>query len=271
MRPHDAALAVRLLDQAIALQPTAARYVARGGAKLMLHDLSGAEGDTKSALERDGNLAEAHALECWVDLQREAVADARRACDAALTRDGSSRNALSGAIAGAQRARAWDDVVRYVDRALAIERVPMLYEVRSRANVWLGRDEEAVADARKGLVLDPSNMALHNDLAWTLRSLGRIDEALPEADRAVVLAPDEEPPHGTRCWVRLDAGDRTGALEDCARANVLRPSCHVEAGMLAFLHGDMAAARTEWAIAVGAGDVVARELEPWRSRANATP
>jgi tetratricopeptide (TPR) repeat protein len=114
---------------------------------------------------------------------------------------------LVEALAGAER---YEDALREVDVALAAgsEAGWTQWFLRLRALVLenLGRYDEALADAKRALALDPECDNAHYLCAVTLQSLGRVDDARAGAARAIALDPENPTYRRTlgRMWVDDD-------------------------------------------------------------------
>ncbi|MCM2303975.1 MAG: tetratricopeptide repeat protein [Elusimicrobia bacterium] len=84
---------------------------------------------------------------------------------------------------------------RYFDRCLV--RFPSnaaLYSDRGVSRYLAGRQDEAMADFRKAVALDPGHLAARMNILSMLSGQGRFAEALAEADAAVAAAKDRESP-----------------------------------------------------------------------------
>ncbi|MFN3653620.1 MAG: DUF3856 domain-containing protein [Armatimonadota bacterium] len=140
------------------------------------------EPDHLEALTLAGDLA----LLEWDDIDCPEIRDAKTGCAIALS---------------------------YYERALAIEpRHADPWAGKALALVWLGRFEEALAAAEKGLEVLPLRLgdlespevyqnvaeSLYSDRAQALRGLGRWDEALATLDEGLRLYPDSRLLRGYR-------------------------------------------------------------------------
>jgi Flp pilus assembly protein TadD len=85
-----------------------------------------------------------------------------------------------------------DEAHGHFVRSLAIKET-------ERAHSWMGlvlasqgRPEEAIAEYRAGLALDPGSIETHTNLGIALAMQGRLAEALPHFERACELDPSDE-------------------------------------------------------------------------------
>jgi len=85
-----------------------------------------------------------------------------------------------------------DEARGHLVRSLAIKET-------ERAHSWMGlilagqgRPEEAIAEYRAGLALDPGSIETHTNLGIALATQGRLAEALPHFERACELDPSDE-------------------------------------------------------------------------------
>jgi tetratricopeptide (TPR) repeat protein len=144
---------------------------------------------------------------------------------AVLERDPGDAEALQRLVesliaSGALRA----DVLPYLDRWCDLRRDdPRPFLLRMDALAALGRNDEALADARRVIELRPGQSGAHWTAARLLRDAGRYDEAdvecaaLPATDWPLfeVLA--------LRTQIRLEKGDLGGASETLAELFAERP------------------------------------------------
>ena len=84
-----------------------------------------------------------------------------------------------------------------------------------------GRTDEAMAEFRRAIALDPQFGAAHNNLGTALQTLGKTDEAMAEFRRAIALDPQFGAAHNN-----LGAALQTQGKTDEAIAEFLVPPSH---------------------------------------------
>lgn len=103
------------------------------------------------------------------------------------------------------------------DCSAAIERNPFVtdcYQVRGMTRMRLGMFDEAIADYRKALSLDPENQGLWHNLALCYGHTERLDAAVGVLDTLHHIAPSYTPALNIRAQVHIQQGDTTAAYED---------------------------------------------------------
>lgn len=78
----------------------------------------------------------------------------------------------------------------------------------------VGRNEEAIAEAKEARELDPTNRATNFQMAWTLIGARRYDEAIAESQQVVKTHPD------ANFWIgmaHVGKGMNEQAIEDCEK------------------------------------------------------
>ena len=102
------------------------------------------------------------------------------------------------------------------DCSSSISRNPFVvnsYQVRGLALVYQERFEDAIADFRRGLKLDPENRSLRHNLILCLARLDRTEDALAAADTLLAQSTKYTPAMAMRSDILWEKGDSTGALE----------------------------------------------------------
>lgn len=133
---------------------------------------------------------------------------AMAAAEHARALDSRSGEALA-ALGRAQFLFDWDfagaekNILRAVE--LSPEHMPA-YQVLAWLRSAQGRNEEAVAAARRALQLDPVNVARYTELSWVLSLGGQFDAALEELDRALRLNPRHFECYMMKGWTHELAG-----------------------------------------------------------------
>jgi TolB-like protein/Tfp pilus assembly protein PilF len=85
---------------------------------------------------------------------------------------------------------------------------------RAYINRRKGNLEEAIADMRKALDLDPLSSLRHFGLAQTLGMNRRFEEAMPYYDRAIELSPDDYTLHAARAHTAVEIDHRSKAMRE---------------------------------------------------------
>lgn len=112
------------------------------------------------------------------------------------------------------------------------------------------RHEEAVAEARAGLLADPKDPFCRGLLALSLSRLGRHQQAIEAAREAVEHAPDFDYPYFVLARVLTEQSQLREAREAIATAIKLNPEDAANFGMLARIEFE----RNEWAATIAAAD-----------------
>jgi tetratricopeptide (TPR) repeat protein len=95
---------------------------------------------------------------------------------------------------------------------------------RAQVLTGLGRLEEALADYRAVIEVDPNYPEYHFDLANLLRRLGRLDEALAEYDTTIELGPPFPECYYNRADLHVSRGELDEAIADYTYVIHLDPS-----------------------------------------------
>ena len=106
---------------------------------------------------------------------------------------------------------------------------PKIYYDRSLAWRSLNRLEEATADLKKALEMNPGFLLAHYELPRVLATHGHIEEAAKAAKRAIEVARGDSPTSEARCWgvlarVELARNGFTPALGALRKASELYPT-----------------------------------------------
>ena len=102
------------------------------------------------------------------------------------------------------------------DCSNAIDRNPFVinaYQVRGLSRVYQGRYEDAMADFREGLRLEPGNNSMRHNLILCLMRLNKSEEAIMATDTLIASSPKYAPAMVMRSDLLWEMGDSTGALE----------------------------------------------------------
>jgi tetratricopeptide (TPR) repeat protein len=251
-RLHEA---VEELGRLLWLEPMASIYADRAGLRRELGDPEGAALDYEAALELEPGLGRA-----WRQLGRLHVARGRPAEGQRVIEEWLERNPGEGdawAILGdAHREQGdLDQALRCLDKAVdalpesaspRMERCVVLHE--------LGRLEEALADARAAVELDPENVRAWSNLSVAHGALEDDPSALAALERALALLEGGAEPGGVdaaglfavRGTARLASDDLRGASQDYEAALERDPE-HADAlhglSVIAYHRGQLEEAR----------------------------
>lgn len=125
----------------------------------------------------------------------------------------------------------------------------------SKSLLLLGRKEEALAQVREALRLNPYSGEMHVNLAYILFANGDIAQALEHTNIAIKLGPKDPRPWSNRATIRLKQGDAAGALQDYGEAIDRDPQfadAYLGRGTLRRDRGDLAGALADFTSAVEA-------------------
>jgi tetratricopeptide (TPR) repeat protein len=89
--------------------------------------------------------------------------------------------------------------------------------------VSLGRVDEAIAQYRQALAIDPDYAEAHHDLAVALANLGRLDEAIGHYQRAVTIQPNFAEAHNNLGNALADRGQVNSAIAHYQKALEVKP------------------------------------------------
>jgi tetratricopeptide (TPR) repeat protein len=148
-----------------------------------------------------------------------------------------------------KRGRAADGLAA-IDRGLAVfDDDPQLLYARALALERMDRVDDAVADLRRLLALDPDNADALNALGYTLADrTGHYEEAHALIERANQLKPDNPAILDSLGWVLHKLGRSNEALLYLRRSFSMQPDAEVAAhlGEVLWLQGERDEARTVW-------------------------
>lgn len=182
MRKEDNAEAIKLCDQAIALQPTTATgYDYRSTVYHRMQEYALALEDAEKALEYDPENASYY-----------------HSRGVTLYEMGRYEEALK-------------------DDNKAIEYEPenaRYYHSRAVTLHALKRYEEAMQDRDKAVAYDPENAHFYNQRGVTLHAMGRYEEALCDKNKAIEYAPDKADYYNSRAITLHTMGNYEDALQD---------------------------------------------------------
>src|SRR5882762_11285524 len=102
----------------------------------------------------------------------------------------------------------------------------------SRAKSW----EQAIANYRQALVLEPNDPSTHYNLALTLKYSGDTKQAAEEFEAALRLKPKWADAHYGLGATRYDLGEKDAALKELRTAVVLDPANAGARRLLAHLY-----------------------------------
>lgn len=151
------------------------------------------------------------------------------------------------------------------------ERNPIAYSNRASVLLWMGRHEEALADAARAIAIAEARRSAasrsdadywthalafqHSARAGTYFSIGDYEHATQDYDRAAELVPDAASYHASRCISRAapDGAAWEAARAACSEALRLEendPYALFARGFLRFRQGDFNAAHADFAAAL---------------------
>jgi len=130
---------------------------------------------------------------------------------------------LGALFAARARCEVWKDNITLWNDVLAqYPNLPIGYTMRARSYMQQGRNDLALSDAQKALLLDP-NQSRALTMRGTIRYLNRDNEgALADLEKAVRLEPTEAVPWNSLGAVHLAMARRDLAVEDFTRAVALK-------------------------------------------------
>ena len=97
------------------------------------------------------------------------------------------------------------------------------------------RFEEAIAEARAGIELDPNSHFSYMTLGWGLTGLGRRDEAVEALRQEAIIAPGDAFPQALLGWALGVAGHRQEALTILGDLERRRSESYVGGVLLAWV------------------------------------
>lgn len=98
------------------------------------------------------------------------------------------------------------------------------YETRGDARLLANDSAGAVKEYTDAIELNPTNVALHKQLAYSHKQHGDLEAALTEYNRILAGSPDDAQALRDRAYVRRQVGDLTGAVEDLEQVLTLQPT-----------------------------------------------
>lgn len=84
--------------------------------------------------------------------------------------------------------------------------------------MYVGRQEEGIAEARRARELDPLSLPVNNALAGRFLAAGRYDLALEQVQKTLLLDPHFAPAHQTLGWAYLHTGKWEEAIQEFQKA-----------------------------------------------------
>ena len=118
-----------------------------------------------------------------------------------------------------------DGAVEYYQRSIALHPTAEAHTFLGWTYSFQGRYDEAIAECKEAITVDPEFGNPYNDIGSYLLKLGRLDEAIPWLEEAI-KAPRYEPRHYPHCnlgqvyWAK---GMLAKALEEFERALEIEP------------------------------------------------
>ncbi len=124
-----------------------------------------------------------------------------------------------------QQAKRWEEAIGYYRAAMALRPATVaVYNNLGNALLGNGRVDEAIAEYRKAIELDPKFAAFgHNNIGNALRDKGRLGEAIAEWKKALELDPKLAYPHYNLGLALKDKGRLDEAIAEWKKAIQLDP------------------------------------------------
>ncbi len=115
----------------------------------------------------------------------------------------------------------------YPDRADARHNLAIIYD-------RLDRPQDALAEYKQAIAIDPNLIVAYNGLVWLLRNrYGDVDAIIEWANRELAVTDDQPWPHLNLCWAFIGIGDGERAVAAARRALEIDPDnmwCHYHLG-----------------------------------------
>jgi tetratricopeptide (TPR) repeat protein len=169
--------------------------------------------DESAALVLDSTIAGAHAIRALA-LATKGDAAANAAADRALALDSKQWLAWRAKGVIALNQQRWTDAEAALSTELTInDKDERAFVGRGTARLVLGRSAEALSDFDAALAISPA-LPIHILRAAVLSNLGRVEEALAEADRGVEAQPLDAKVRLSRAELLINLGKRDEAIKD---------------------------------------------------------
>src|SRR6266542_3650883 len=117
-------------------------------------------------------------------------------------------------------ARRYDDAVSVLTRSIELFPTAEAYTFRGWAYAHLGRVDEAIAECKRAIEVDPTFGNPYNDIGAYLIQQGKLDEAIPRLEQATVAERYEARafPWANLGRIYVARGDRSRAIQCFRRA-----------------------------------------------------
>lgn len=109
---------------------------------------------------------------------------------------------------------------------LSIQEHADLYNDRAMAHAYLGRFDEALADAAKAILMNPHLLSSHSIRTNVLVHVGRFKDALASVERWIAYAPDDVNAWSIRARMFRTLGNNNEAFASVMHINALRSMRH---------------------------------------------
>ncbi len=119
-----------------------------------------------------------------------------------------------------------DSAIELYQRSIALHPTAEAHTFLGWTYSFLGRLDDAIAECKEAIAVDPDFGNPYNDIGSYLIKLGRLDDAIPWLEKAI-LAPRYEPRHYPHCnlgQVYMAKGLLGKAREEFARALTIEPA-----------------------------------------------
>jgi TolB-like protein/tetratricopeptide (TPR) repeat protein len=160
----------------------------------MTETLPTIEAEVNKALSIEPNNGEAHLVLCYIEITSKRAVQGMAECERVLAVDPSDAAAAHGSIGSAMMylGRA-EETEGHINKGLRLNPsdigVPYMYTTAGEAKLLLGDDEKAVAWLRGAIERNPNQPLAHFYLAAALARLGQPEEARAETRAGLALDP----------------------------------------------------------------------------------
>jgi len=152
-----------------------------------------------------------------------------------------------------RRKAAAEDLAAYTKMLQGDPQNPLRHDAVAALYLDSGRFDEAIAEFRQSLRLNPDSAPTHYNLGFALSARGRRDEAISAFQDALRIDPDYAQAHNNLGALLQIGGQQDAALEHYRRAAALRPDnveSHTNLGQLLSIRGRPAEAAAQFSDAL---------------------
>ena len=196
--------------------------------------------------EAHAGLADCHAMAAMLGVAPplEVMPKAKEAAEQAVRLDDSLADGHSAfAVALLFYDWDWPAAEREFQRAIQLDpNHPYSHQYYKMGLMFAGRPDEAIAESKRWLELDPLNLSPNLDLAWAYFYGGRrYQDSLAQAQRTLELDPNFAPAHMIMGWNYAALGRNEEAKQACRKALQLAPDDQVIMASCAYVFGRVGA------------------------------